>query len=322
MPYGGRDAAGSGRPFVRAEHYSVARIAEGVTFAEARAGRAALSNSALVDLGTETLLFDTSLTPFAATELGLIAEEATGRRPTCAVNSHWHLDHLLGNQVLESIPTYATLRTHQILSEQKDRLAAEVSVATLRDDIRRLEAQVASAPSEAARRYLEGVLDLNAWVLRAAPELRLTLPNRTFEGRFALPGPRRAELLGLGSGHTESDTILLLADDRIVCAGDLVVVGTHPNLTSGDPEHWLAVLDAIDGLRPEQVVPGHGPLGTPENVAAMRDYLEWILALPVGPAETPEIPARFRSWSEYGQFEENLRFLRTRGRNDPSARRR
>jgi cyclase len=56
----------------------------------------------LVDLGGEILVFDTSWTPAAAREL-------LGLGPVrWVVNSHWHGDHVRGNQVFEG----ATARLH------------------------------------------------------------------------------------------------------------------------------------------------------------------------------------------------------------------
>lgn len=297
---------------MKSDHYEFAQIGEGVTFARATRAGGALSNSGLIDLDGGTLVFDTALTPFAAEDLARASLEQTGRRPTVAANSHWHLDHLLGNQVFEGIPTYSTARTRSILEEKREALSNEIRLDTMEADVRKLEAMLAAATSPEGRASLTEALDLNRWVLRATPDLRLTLPSRTFEGRLRLPGPRPAELICLGSGHTESDAILSLPDDGIVFAGDLIVVGTHPNLTSGDPEHWLDVLRGIRDLHPERIVPGHGPLGSPEAIDAIEDYLRVLLAYPDGGTEVPPIPARFRDWGMNGQFEENVKFLRSR----------
>ncbi|MDE1820584.1 MAG: MBL fold metallo-hydrolase [Euryarchaeota archaeon] len=301
---------------MRSVHYDFETLTEGAIFAHARSSGGALSNSTLVDLGSEVLVFDTSLTPFAAEDLVRATVEATGRHPTLAANSHWHLDHLLGNQVFASLPRYSTTGTQRILTERRETLASEISVESLQKDVQGLEEMVRSAPTKDAKAYLGGVLELNRWVLRAAPNLHLTVPNRTFRDRLTLPGQRRAQLLSFGSGHTESDALLHLPEDRVVCAGDLVVGGTHPNLTSGDPEHWLKVLKEIEHLRPERVVPGHGPIGTGESITTMQDYLETILALPLPSRRVPRVPTRFRAWKEPGQFEENVKFLRTRAQRE------
>ncbi len=117
--------------------------------------------------------------------------------------------------------------------------------------------------------------------------------------------------MSFGSGHTESDTLLFLANDRILFAGDLIVAQNHPNLTSGDPEHWLTVLDKIDDLRPERIATGHGPVGSAETVAEIRDYLATVLEL-ARERTAPEIPTRFRSWAEPDQFSSNIAYVRLR----------
>jgi cyclase len=292
-------------------HYRFEPLSDGLTFAQARAEGGALSNSGLIDLGAGTLVFDTSLTPVAAEDLARAARAATGREPTAVANSHWHLDHLLGNQVFASLAIYATRRTREILDERGTALRSEISAETLMKDVRELEEKLRSATSEDARTYLASVLEMNRWVLRCAGSLRLTSPNRTFESRLRLPGSRGAELLSFGAGHTESDAVLHVPDAGLLFAGDLVVVGTHPNLLSGDPAHWIVVLREIAALRPERIVPGHGPVASAEALAAMEDYLATILAMAGDRRE--EIPARFRDLQGPDQFRANLEFVRGSG---------
>lgn len=55
------------------------------------------SNSGIVDLGDQTLVFDSSNTPRAARDLLAASLAFTGREPTFVINSHWHDDHVRGN---------------------------------------------------------------------------------------------------------------------------------------------------------------------------------------------------------------------------------
>jgi len=288
-------------------------VSPGITLARARPDGTALSNAGLVDLGGSTLVFDTGLTLRAARDLRAAARALTGRSPSLSANSHWHLDHILGNQVFDDRPIHATRRTAEILLEKRAELEAEVRPDRLRADIEQFESELRAATSPRGRAPYEAVLRIHRALLAEAAELRITLPTTLFEGELRLPGERDARLLTFGSGHTESDAMLFLARDRVLFAGDLVVTGTHPNLVSGDPVHWLEVLDEIDRLRPERVATGHGPLGTLESVAEVRDYLTTLLELAGEPGDPP-IPSRFRHWTEPDQFRTNLASVRARPR--------
>jgi cyclase len=294
-------------------HFTFETVGDGIMFGRARRDGTALANTTIVDLGAATLVFDSSLTLRSAREIAATARARTGRSPTLCVNSHWHLDHLAGNQVFADHPIVASQRTVEILLAKRAELEAELSAEKLAADLRELERQQAALTSERGRAVYAAPLRLHRALLEEAVELRFTPPTQGFEGTLELPGDRTATLLTFGSGHTESDTVLFLPDDGLLLAGDLVVAESHPNLTSGDPVHWLRVLDRIEALRPERIATGHGPLGSLATVAAVRDYLTTILALAEQPGP-PTIPSRFGAWDGPEQFELNVAFLRARGR--------
>jgi glyoxylase-like metal-dependent hydrolase (beta-lactamase superfamily II) len=295
----------------KSEHYAFEDLDEGVTFGRARPEGTALSNTGIVDLGKSTLIFDTSLTLHSAREIRGASLERTGRAPSLAANSHWHLDHIVGNPIFADRPIYATQRTIEILLEKRAELEGEFTREKLESDIRELERQRKATTTDAGRTQYDTSLRINRALLEEVAELKLVPPSQGFETELKLPGDRDARLLTFGAGHTESDAMLFLGKSRILFSGDLVVAETHPNLQSGDPEHWLTVLDKIEGLRPERIVTGHGPLGSPETVAVMRDYLSTVLELARAPGE-PEVPQRFRAWTEPDQFTGNIAYVRQR----------
>ena len=296
---------------VRSEHYSFEHLDDRVTFGRARVEGTALSNTAIIDLSGATLAFDTSLTLRSARDIQAASVTLTGRPVSMVANSHWHLDHMLGNQLFADRPIYATRRTIEILIEKRAENAHELSREKLGEDIRKVEELRNSATTESGRALLDGAIRINQEVLAEALELRYTPPTTGFESELRLPGDLGASLLSYGSGHTESDAILFLPKSRVLCAGDLIVADNHPNLTSGDPEHWLTVLDRVEELRPERIITGHGPLGSPDTLNEIRDYLRTVLQLAPG-SEEPEIPSRFRGWHDFGQFEANVAFVRSR----------
>jgi len=298
-------------PSRRSVHYTFETICDGITFGRARREGTALSNTGIVDLGGSTLVFDTSLTLQSAREIREASVALTNRYPALSVNSHWHLDHVLGNQVFADCSIYASARTVEILLQKRAEIEAELSRERLEADIRKFEAEQRAERTEAGRAPYDAVLRINRTLLSEIVDLRFAPPSSSFDGELRLPGDRAASLLTFGSGHTDSDTMLHLPQDRILFAGDLVVADNHPNLTSGDPEHWLTVLDKITELKPECIVTGHGPVGSEGTVAEIRDYLVTMLELARQPG-VPSVPTRFRSWAEPDQFKGNIDYIRAR----------
>jgi cyclase len=298
----------------RATHYRFQELRPGVVFAEARTEGTALSNAGIVDLGGSTLVIDTGLTLRAARELRRVALERTGRAPSITANSHWHLDHLLGNQLFSDGPIYATRGTVEVLLRKRAQLERDLTLERLEAELREIQGQApraAGAPTPAERREYALALRLNRALWEEAVDLRLTPPSISFEESIELPGDRKARLVTFGGGHTNSDALLWLPSERLLFAGDLVVAGSHPNLLSGDPDRWLRILTEIERLRPERIATGHGPVGDLETVAAVRDYLTTLARL-AQESGTPEVPVRFRAWEGPSQFLRNLEFLRGR----------
>jgi cyclase len=251
------------------------------------------------------------LTLGSAREIHAAAKRLTPRHTIFGVNSHWHMDHVIGNQVFDGQPIYATNRTVEILLEKRGEFEKELSPEKLRADVREYEEKQRAESSEFGREKYEFVLRINRALLGEVAEWRFTPASAGFDRDLKLPGGRGARLITFGAGHTESDAILLLPKSRIVFAGDLIVADAHPNLGSGDPVHWLQVLREIEALRPERIVTGHGPLGSPDTIRTMRDYLSAVLeaARGDGPAE---VPSQFANWEDPETFAANVTYTRSR----------
>lgn len=75
------------------EHFDLKPLADGIYAAIAFEGSAARSNAGIIDLGEQTLVFDTFDSVRAAEDLRAAAEHLTGREATCVIISHAHADH-------------------------------------------------------------------------------------------------------------------------------------------------------------------------------------------------------------------------------------
>jgi len=98
----------------------------------------------------------------------------------------------------------------------------------------------------------------------------------------------RVEVLP-AEGHTEGDLIVLVADVDVCFAGGLCSFGITPLAFQGDPALWADVLDAVADLA-DVIVPGHGPVGSEQEVQDLQAYLRACVdargdvhAIPPGP---------------------------------------
>jgi cyclase len=299
--------------------FRIEPLAEGVYAAIVTDEVLALGNAGIVSLGSETLIFDTFLTPRAAQDLRAAAEQLTRQPVGWVVNSHWHGDHVLGNQVFAPpAAVISTSKTRQLVAKG---VPAQIETAQrqLPEQIQTLREQAESESDPAKRQaMLQGAAGLEGQ-LRVMQALKLTLPQLTFDSRLDLHGSQRtATLLTYGEGHTESDAFLWLPDEGIVFAGDLVVIEGHPWMGHGNPDHWIGILDRMASLGVRAIVPGHGPVGTVEAIQPVQSYLRDIAqlvrdAVQAGKSkaevEALKIPAAYEKWSAPQVFAGNISAL-------------
>jgi glyoxylase-like metal-dependent hydrolase (beta-lactamase superfamily II) len=106
-------------------------------------------------------------------------------------------------------------------------------------------------------------------------------PNETYERELTLDlGGLEVQLIEAGGGHTIGDQVVWLPERRILFTGDLVENRFCPIFPYFPPEdadvsgvRWIEVLEQLQALAPETVVPGHGEVGGAELISTVRDYL-------------------------------------------------
>jgi cyclase len=104
-------------------------------------------------------------------------------------------------------------------------------------------------------------------------------PLLVLSDRLAFFGaPRRAAIYFLGPAHTRGDLFLFLPDEKILLAGDLALVGRAPYMQSEDVDSkgWENVLARLAQLDVEKVVPGHGKVGTRQDIASTLAYVKKV----------------------------------------------
>jgi glyoxylase-like metal-dependent hydrolase (beta-lactamase superfamily II) len=302
----------TGAELPESRHFTLHELSLGTYAAVASDGGWAICNSGIVDLGDLTVVFDTFVNQDAAAELRQAAVRLTGQPPSVVVNSHWHSDHVKGNQAFKGSMIVSTGKTREMMAKMKDRWMDKEKMTKEIESDPSFEALPIDPDRVRKQGYREGHL-------AGLPTLDYTLPEVTFGDRLVLHGRRRsAELLTYGGGHTVSDAFLYLPEQGVVFLGDLLFVDSHPYLGDGDPENLLRILDRLEQLDAISLVPGHGPVGTPKDLEPLRDYVhslersvEAIRAAGGTLSHTLQvpIPSRFRGWKWRGFYAENLDFL-------------
>lgn len=303
-------------------HFRLEQLADGVFAALAiEADGAAVGNAGIIDLGDRTLIFDTFMTPKAAQELRDAAEQLTGRTGAVVVVSHYHADHTRGIQVFaaDAPAVIATTMTRSLIAKREARqLELDRNSASL---LATLETQIAAEQDETQRSLVSIRLATLHNVLESLDDLEpidQRLPSVTFDERLSLHGSRRSVVvMTYGGGHTDSDAFVVLPEERIGFLGDLLTVGTHAWMGHGHPEQWLRILDRIEALELDILVPGHGTVSTPEQFDVVRRYFADVERLARAVVETggsaqaaaaSAVPRAYRAWVAPEIFTANMQY--------------
>ncbi len=301
-------------------HFRLEQLGDGVYAAIHRAGGGAIGNAGIVDLGDRTLVYDTFIAPLPAEDLRRAAEALTGRFVDTVINSHWHSDHIWGNQVFgRNTDILSTEETRRLIVAKRDHGGYQSEMASAEADLDATRARFEAAQDEGQRRELALWIDEYQSVVEAKPILQVRAPNLAFSQHLAFHGTQRsAELTDFIGGHTKSDALLFLPQEGIAFMGDLLFVECHPWLGGCDPDKLPGILDAISGLAPKVLVPGHGPVGTADSLVRMKHYVNTLDGLARKMVEQGEaeeridampIPEPYCNWLIASFFSGNMHFL-------------
>jgi glyoxylase-like metal-dependent hydrolase (beta-lactamase superfamily II) len=215
-------------------------------------------NSIVIVNESDVVVIDSGGAPASAANALRLIRGVTSKPVSVLINTHWHGDHNMGNQVYrEAFPGLRIVSheaTHGHIAGETMSYVATLP-AELDGYIKEFEAMAAKEPlSERRQLMLE---DLRV-AKREVEQVRITPPDLTFSDKLTLHhGKREIQVLHLGKGNTDGDAVVWLPQEKILISGDLVV---HP-LPYGIgsyPREWLATLDKLSRFPFELLVPGHG----------------------------------------------------------------
>jgi glyoxylase-like metal-dependent hydrolase (beta-lactamase superfamily II) len=261
---------------VETEYFTLNCLFEGVYAAIAKPGQGAWSNAGIVDLGGELLVFDSFSTPSAAQVLRQQAEVMTGKKVKYLINSHYHGDHVFGNQVFEDVAIISTPLTKKWFEDQNSIIDVAKEIEEMNQYLDNLKNQLESTIDPVLKFSLSNQYAEMSKVLEELPHLKMVFPSLIFEKHLVIQGSmRNVELHCLGGGHSPSDTFLYLPAEKIAFMGDIITENLH--LPIYNPDEFLSILNEVKKIEIETVIPGHGDIGTLELSDTMVNYLSFLI---------------------------------------------
>jgi cyclase len=270
QPYASRTAAAP-----KAEDdFQLIKVADGVYAAIAKPGGLASGNTGFVIGDEGVLIFDTFFTPAALEELIAEIQVLTKLPIKFAVNSHYHLDHTGGNQVLvaRGVPIIAH---DNVLKWQTTKNKRFLQTP---EELQKRRADAVKQLSEIPEEQKDKRAPLERQIRRfdAMMTIKLTNPTVTFgSGIVRLYLGKREVVLATLPGHTGGDVFAYVPDANVVFTGDLGWSRTLPNLVDATVIDWIPTLDKILTQYPTaKFIPGHGNVAEATEIKDFRDYLD------------------------------------------------
>lgn len=192
-------------------------------------------------------VIDTFATTEAATQLLAEIRKLTKLPIRFVVNTHYHVDHVVGNGVFLDIGAVVIAQRNVRGWIQPENLKF-----------------LGKEPKPELKAFIESIRPPTLGYDQA---LELHLGSRLIQVR-SFPG------------HTGGDSVVVIPDAKVAFGGDLFWRNTLPNMVDASTTPWIQTLDA---LVTDQVgytfVPGHGEVGTAQDVTAFRNYLATLHTL-------------------------------------------
>ncbi|MBN1182314.1 MAG: MBL fold metallo-hydrolase [Bacteroidales bacterium] len=307
---------------INTTNFELKKLDKGVYACIHKIGGRAICNAGIVDNGESTIIFDSFLSPDAAEELIETVKHLKLSPIDYVINSHYHNDHIRGNQSFDTeVKIVSTIITAQLIKQEEPKeLAAEKEYAKIRYEY--FDSLYKAFKGDTGSIDFQEILLMRPYFEELSvshAKIKTRLPDITFSNEMSLDGKlRKVRLIEKGKGHSGSDLIMYLPKEKIIFAADLIFNKSHPYLADGDFRNLKTILTSLELMEINKVVPGHGDIGGKELISVMKEYiedLEDLAARMKSEGKSPEdiemvqIPAKYKDWILGAYFHSNLRFV-------------
>jgi len=199
-------------------------------------------NSVLIVGDTGAIVVDTGFTDEIGAMLAKQFAKLTDKPIRYVINTHHHGDHTLGNVAFPDARILSSEECRKLaLQYGPDWLAIIEGIAGRKfPNTQVLTASITYPQNSKSALTIEGIKML-FWVPQAA--------------------------------HTLGDMMIWLPDDQVLLSGDVMVHQVTPSFRDARLKEWIQTLHEVQSLPVKTIVPGHGPLMSKQDAAAMHQRM-------------------------------------------------
>jgi len=276
-----------------AQSFDIVKVADGVYAAIGKPG--VYSNGVFVVNDDDVLVVDTHLRPSWAHDLIAEIRKITPKPVRYVVDTHWHPDHVQGNQAYvsvfgKSVEYLAQHNTREDIIRKGIPSVQDELTKGVPEAIQLAEKTLSSGQDKDGKprtpedrtRLQEQLKSLKSY-LEELKQIQITLPTITFDRSLILHKPGRdIHVYYLGKGHTRGDVVVYLPKEKVLMTGDLLTNGI-PFARDSYPVEWVSTLEALGALDWTQAIPGHGGVQQGKSqleklIAFMKDAMAGVQA--------------------------------------------
>lgn len=237
-----------------------------------RVWAAVIGNVEIIEQSDGVVLVDSGGTIADGEDVVAAVARLTPKPIKAVIISHWHNDHPLGiPAVLAKFPKARIIATDwtakvmaypDVLQTGIGRPDAKLAKTRFDEAVERSQDYLKSArdPALSAKERHEFAIEA-AWVVeRAKRQLNnfVALPTEGFADKLTIDDPvTPVEAHYLGRANTRGDAIVWLPRQKVIIAGDAVVLPTPYGFNNLE-QPWMATLDRIEKYDFRILIPGHG----------------------------------------------------------------
>ena len=231
------------------------------------------------------LVVEAGLGPRSGNIVHQIAKDLAGDRPLFLTLTHFHPEHGFGAQAFQDATVLYNRAQHEEFRQK-------------------------------AEGYLEQFRSFGGAVAKELEDVKFIDPHIVYDGGADLDlGGKTVQLRTMAPAHSRGDQVIFLPNERVLFTGDLVENRFYPIFpfvppydVDVDGNHWITVIEELQRLEPNLVVPGHGELGDTGLLTTTHEYLTLLrsetkrLAAEGHEADAiigtlaPQLKARYPDW--------------------------